>query len=468
MPAWRDEAPVSAPAVLRSLTSLARVAATAIWLCLLDQPDRASAVSPDGSEFQVNTYTTGGQSDPSVASDSAGNFVVVWTNCCNVSTVQGQRHDANGSPIGGVFQINSYSANFVREPSVARDAAGDFAVVWTSSGGPGSDNSGDSVQGRLFAASGAPVSEQFQVNTYTTGSQSYSSVASDSAGNFVVVWQTGGSAGMDTSGYSVQGQRYDASGSPIGGQLEVNTYTTANQFRPSVASDSAGNFVVAWESDGSAGSDISGFSVQGRRYAANGAPIAGQFQINTYTFSQQVRPSVVSGSAGNFVVTWESSGSSGSDTSGFSVQGQRYDASGAPVGGQFQVNTYTTGDQSSSWVAGDSAGDFFVVWQGNGSAGGDTSFQSVHGRSYDASGSPMSGEFQVNTYTTSAQFRPTVASDSAGQSSIVVWQSSGSAGSDTSSSSVQGQRYLPEPAFGPSLGAMLAMVIVLRRRRQGI
>src|SRR5688572_11241086 len=236
MPAWRDEAPVSAPAVLRSLTSLARVAATAIWLCLLDQPDRASAVSPDGSEFQVNTYTTGGQSDPSVASDSAGNFVVVWTNCCNVSTVQGQRHDANGSPIGGVFQINSYSANFVREPSVARDAAGDFAVVWTSSGGPGSDNSGDSVQGRLFAASGSPISGQFQ----------------------------------------------------------VNTYTTANQLRPSVASDSAGNFVVAWESDGSAGSDISGFSVQGRRYAANGAPIAGQFQINTYTFSQQVRPSVVS------------------------------------------------------------------------------------------------------------------------------------------------------------------------------
>jgi len=32
-----------------------------------------------GSEFQVNTYTTGAQYFPSVAMDATGNFVVVWT-----------------------------------------------------------------------------------------------------------------------------------------------------------------------------------------------------------------------------------------------------------------------------------------------------------------------------------------------------------------------------------------------------
>ena len=31
-----------------------------------------------GSEFQVNTYTTGGQFRPSVSSDADGNFVVIW------------------------------------------------------------------------------------------------------------------------------------------------------------------------------------------------------------------------------------------------------------------------------------------------------------------------------------------------------------------------------------------------------
>ncbi len=33
---------------------------------------------PLGNEFQVNTYTTSGQKYPSVATDSSGNFVVVW------------------------------------------------------------------------------------------------------------------------------------------------------------------------------------------------------------------------------------------------------------------------------------------------------------------------------------------------------------------------------------------------------
>jgi hypothetical protein len=55
-----------------------------------------------------------------------------------------------------------------------------------------------------------------------------------------------------------QGQRYNASGSAIGGEFQINTYTTNSQYRPSVASDSSGNFVVVWESDGSAGSDTSG------------------------------------------------------------------------------------------------------------------------------------------------------------------------------------------------------------------
>src|SRR4030095_2206227 len=106
-------------------------------------------------------------------------------------------------------------------------------------------------------ASGSPIGGEFQVNSYVTGSQDRPSVASDSAGNFVVVWQSNGSSGADASGTSVQGQRYDASGSPIGGEFQVNSYVTGNQNLPSVASDSAGNFVVVWQSNGSSGADAS-------------------------------------------------------------------------------------------------------------------------------------------------------------------------------------------------------------------
>jgi hypothetical protein len=53
-----------------------------------------------------------------------------------------------------------------------------------------------------------PAGPEFQVNTYTTSSQSGPSVAMDPDGAFVVVWQSYGSGGTDTSGRSIQGQRF--------------------------------------------------------------------------------------------------------------------------------------------------------------------------------------------------------------------------------------------------------------------
>ena len=53
-----------------------------------------------------------------------------------------------------------------------------------------------------------PLSEQFQINTYTTSNQNGVSVAVEASGAIVVVWQSNGSSGSDTDGYSVQGQRF--------------------------------------------------------------------------------------------------------------------------------------------------------------------------------------------------------------------------------------------------------------------
>ena len=102
-------------------------------------------------------------------------------------------------------------------------------------------------------------------------------------------------------------------------------------------------------------------------------PIGSQFQVNTYTTSYQRVPAVSLSADGDFVVVWESNGSGGGDTSGSSVQGQRYAAGGTALGGQFQVNAYTTNGQGAAAVSLSAAGDFVVVWESNGSSGGDTS-----------------------------------------------------------------------------------------------
>ena len=74
-----------------------------------------------------------------------------------------------------------------------------------------------SIQARRFDSTGMPLGSQFQVNTYTTRFQTYPAVASDAAGNFVVVWES------EESNDSIQGQRYDSTGMPQGSRSGINS-----------------------------------------------------------------------------------------------------------------------------------------------------------------------------------------------------------------------------------------------------
>ena len=296
------------------------------------------------------------------------------------------------------------------------------------------------MQAQQFDASAVPSGLQFQVNTYITQNQVAPAVASDGLGNFVVVWQSYGSSGTDASYSSVQGQRYDSAGNPVGAEFQANTYTTLTQYTPAVASDSQGNFVVVWSSGGASAGDTASYSIQARRYLANGTPVAGEFQINSYTNGDQSFPAVSIDGAGRFVVAWRSLGSSGTDVAGTSIQARRFDANGDPQGAEFQVNTYTTSDQSAPTVTADAQGNFVVAWASHGSSGTDASAYSSQAQRYLANGAALGGQFQVNSYTTSYQDAPDVASDSRGNF-VVAWHSVGSDGTDNSFLSIQGQRY---------------------------
>jgi hypothetical protein len=205
----------------------------------------------------------------------------------------------------------------------------------------------------LLLAQGVPLGPEFRVNTYTTAFQRNPSMAFDSVGNFVLAWE---SYGQDGSGYGIFAQRYASTGAPLGGEFRVNSYTTFTQIFTAVASDSTGNFIVVWASQDQDGSSRGIFA---QRYASTGAPLGGEFLVNTYTTSEQSFPSVASDSAGNFVVTWTSNSQDGS---GYGVFAQRYASAGAPLDGEFRVNTYTTGFQSIPSVVSDSAGNFVVAW----------------------------------------------------------------------------------------------------------
>ena len=63
--------------------------------------------------------------------------------------------------------------------------------------------------------------------------------------------------------------------------------------------------------------------------------------------------------AGRFVVVWQ--GITDLASGNTEVFAQRYAADGTPLGGEFRVNTYTTGRQRIPRVAADLLGDFVVV-----------------------------------------------------------------------------------------------------------
>src|SRR6058998_937806 len=85
-------------------------------------------------------------------------------------------------------------------------------------------------------------------------------------------------------------------GNPLGPEFRVNTYTTNDQTQPSVAADASGNFVVVWERQ------YGYFNRQifGQRYASSGAPLGAEFRVPTFTFGGvHAAPSVAADSAGN-------------------------------------------------------------------------------------------------------------------------------------------------------------------------
>lgn len=264
------------------------------------------------------------------------------------------------------------------------------------------------------------VGEEFQVNTYTTGLQFVPSVAVAPDRSFVVVWQSDGSAGSDGSGSSIQGRRYDSDGGPLDAGFQVNTVTTGFQIDPRVATADDGSFVVVWWSETSSGDDTSA-SVQARRYNSDGSAATDDFQVNTSTTSYQRQPAVAMAADSSFIVAWHSLASTGTDTDTYSIAARRYASDGTAAGDDFQVNTYTTGGQFGASVAMSDDGSFVIAWFSTDDDGADTDSTSVHARRYDSSGLPLADSFGVNTYTTGSQASPEISLLPNGDF-VVVWQ----------------------------------------------
>lgn len=373
----------------------------------------------DLEESPVNTETAQPQTRPDAAMSPDGRAVIVWESYLQDGDGWGifaQRFDATGLPVGAEFQANAGSSGNQRYPAAAMRSDGGFTVVWM-----GSDADGDGIIGRRFNANGTPLSGDQVINPTIADDQGEPDVAVDGTGAGLVVWQTD-----HTGDLEIRGRRLDAAGIPAGSELVLNATSADDQQLPAAAGSAAGGFVVAWQSHGQDG-PAQGIVI--RRFASSGSPVSGEVIANDFTSGDQLDPAVGVIGDGSFVVAWEDPNNR--DGSGSSIQARWFDQSATPLGGDIQVNTYTTGDQIAPEVACAEPANAVILWQSDGQDG---SNWGIYGQPLKANGDPIGPELLFNTYTTSAQHAPVVARSDAG----TFWAAWASTGQDGSGDGVYG------------------------------
>ena len=414
------------------------------------------------SEFLVSLYTAPEDHPPAAAMDAQGNYVVVWQSWEDTGDMSGlgvfaQRYLADGTPIGGPVLVNSGTDPALTNgnqdsPSAAMDAAGDFVVVWHSQGLDGVQSS---IMGRYFDAATQQWSDPFQVTPYSDNMPQKPAASMDSNGNFVVVWQSNnqeqvisGSAAKTANTFGIFGQRFLKGGSPEGASFQVNTFTDTNQVSPTVSMNAQGQFVVAWVSDHNVANDAGDTekSIFARWYDANGQAANPEFLVNAYVKDAQESPSLAIGPNGDFVVVWQSINQEKNQLgagSSWGVYARQFHPDGSsPQTQEFLVNQTTEGPQRYAGVGMSGQGNFTVAWQ---TMNQDGSSWAVMQRQFAANGSPMTDETQVNIWTSGPQILPAVAENARGNYDI-FWAGQGVGSAGTPVDGIQGRLNAIPPA----------------------
>ena len=342
-----------------------------------------------GAEILVNTTTSNIQYQPSITALSDGRFVVAWSDfsASGADTsgyaVRAQLFNANGSPSGAEILVNTSTTNNQSGPSVTELAGGRFVVAWSDGSLSGADATGEAVRARVFNANGSPGGAEFLVNTIVTDAQFEPSITTLADGRFVVTWQDFSRSSVDVSFLAVRAQMYNADGSRSGTEFLVNTTTSGDQFESNTVGLSDGRFVVTWTDGSLSGADVSSYAVRGQVFNTNGSKSGAEFLVNTTTGQSQRDPSIAALPDGRFVVAWTDSSVTGSDTSARAVRAQVFNTDGSKSDAEFLVNNITTGDQVNSSISVLADGRFVVAWSDLSLSGDDPSSTAVRSQIFD-------------------------------------------------------------------------------------
>jgi hypothetical protein len=301
-----------------------------------------TAGAPVGGEFWVER----GEDlyfEPAVAGGFNGSFVVVWS---IRNHILGRHYKDPHSP-GTAFRISPPAGSVGRSnPGVAMDAAGNFVVVWYDETG---SNFNHTLHARRFNAGGEPLGEPVRVDQERIGLPSSRGnftpkVALHDNGSFLVTWDSGagvrarrfdgpsgtwstevglgfgalavpvlhpeGDGAIVWADYlsDVQVRRMDAAGVPQGPAFATGTYffeyAPLYPSPPAVVLDKSGHALVLWGGlkDRLSFADT---DILGRLFDRSWQPLGETFALTTKPFNEG-HPAVAASPAGGFTALWNS------------------------------------------------------------------------------------------------------------------------------------------------------------------
>jgi hypothetical protein len=327
--------------------------------------------NPLGSETQVNVdEELGRQSRPSIAMDATGDFVVAFESQNTIIDIElefnpqaigddddfdiyAQRFNADGTPQGMNFLVNTTTDEDQSAPDVAMDNAGNFVIAYedTSTGGY-------NILARPYTATGAGGTE-IPLNT-DAGDQQLPRISINDAGTQgVLVYRD---SAQDGSGFGIAGQLFTAnlatpSIATSGTEFQVNNVTTlGDQDEPAVDMDGNGNFVVAWQT-GAEGSR----NIAARTYTIGGTPLTNEFNADGSGGDQfGVDVALADSNPGTLFTLTYAGDQSGSNE----IYAKTYDFATLASAGAFVVNTTIAGSQFNPAIDATDEGAYVIAWQG--------------------------------------------------------------------------------------------------------
>jgi hypothetical protein len=234
-----------------------------------------------------------------MAISSTGNFVITWSDARNGSNldIYFQRYNSLGDPQGINQKANSdVGTTNQTNPSIAIDNTGNYIITWTDM-----RNGNEDIYFQRYNSSGTAVGVNTKVNNDAgTRNQFKPSITTGANGNFNICWidNRNGVADWD---YDLYLQQYNNNATAVGSNTKVNDQNyVITVFSPFIKTNINGDFIVAWLDERREALDL-----YMQIYNSSGVLQGANRRISDDNGGYQMSPSIAFGTGGEVKIVWQ-------------------------------------------------------------------------------------------------------------------------------------------------------------------